>query len=408
MPMTFDQHSRCSYNCLYCFSYFQRALKCVNPNQNQGGERKLYLYEEPEPVNVNSIRKLFSGETNNMFSGYIRDRLWMQWGGLSDPFDEFERQLGTGLELLKVFDELRYPICFSTKGTWWVYDDRYMSLFVKNRDIWNVKMSVINLNSALAGRIELGCPSPEDRLLAVRQLTANGIGVTLRLRPFVIGMSDLDGEHLELIRRAANAGVRAVSTEFFCLERRMSPGSRERFERMSEALGLDVVDFYRRNTPNATGYMRLNWKIKEPYVDEMERVCRHRRVRFYVSDAHHKDRCATGSCCGLRDEAHYARGQFTYAIVYARKNGRVHFSDIARYFPPCYHEIRAIEAVNFMRGSPSQRARFHSFTVADMFRFFWNNPNESKSPYRYFGGALRPLGLDDNQDVIYEYRGYRE
>ena len=25
MPMTFDTYSKCAYNCLYCFSYFQKS-----------------------------------------------------------------------------------------------------------------------------------------------------------------------------------------------------------------------------------------------------------------------------------------------------------------------------------------------------------------------------------------------
>ena len=25
MPMTFDTYSRCAYNCMYCFSYFQKS-----------------------------------------------------------------------------------------------------------------------------------------------------------------------------------------------------------------------------------------------------------------------------------------------------------------------------------------------------------------------------------------------
>lgn len=360
MPMTFDQFSRCSYNCLYCFSYFQRALQEVNPNQSS--HKKNYLLEDVRGVNVEGIRDLFCGKKKSPFTQYIADRYWMQWGGLSDPFDEFERERGTGLELLKFFSEIRYPICFSTKGTWWTRDERYMELFERNRDIWNVKFSIINLDPQLSASVELRTPSPSERLEAMWELARIGVKCTLRLRPFIIGMSDRDA--VELIREAP---ATAVSTEFMCIESRLSPGVEKRYEAMGEAIGLDILDFYRRNSRGG-GYLRLNWRLKKPYVDRMERAALRCRKRFYVSDAHHKDRCATGSCCGLPDTANYHRGQFTEALVLAKRNGRVHFRDLQ--IMPCFREVRAVQGPNFMRGSPSQRARFHNYSMYDMVRYF--------------------------------------
>jgi hypothetical protein len=37
------------------------------------------------------------------------------------------------------------------------------------------------------------------------------------------------------------------------------------------------------------------------------------------------------------------------------------------------------------------------------FREFWNRPNCGKGPYRYFAGVLRPIALDKNGDVVYEF-----
>lgn len=406
MPMTFDQFSRCSFDCLYCFSYFQRAVKSVNPLHNQSGERKLYLEEDADPVNIDYIKRLFTGKIpTNMFWPFIEKRYWMQWGGLSDPFDVFERKRGTGLELLQFFSDIRYPICFSTKGTWWTEDERYMSLFRRNRDIWNVKFSIINLDAERSRLIERGCPSPEERLKAIHALRKySGNRVTLRLRPFIIGLSDTEDEFLDLIRAAHHNGATAVSTEFFCIEGRILDKSR--YEGINKVLGFDLVDFYQRNSPRATGYMRLNWKIKKTYVDKMEQLCKALKMRFYVSDAHHKDRCMGGSCCGLPPGSNYHAGQYTEALIIAKRKGEVHFSDIADSIAPGFRELRAVECVNFMRGSPSQRARFHRFTVYDMFRYFWNNPNLDKSPYRYFSGVLMPIGTDENEDVIYRYTGY--
>jgi hypothetical protein len=258
--------------------------------------------------------------------------------------------------------------------------------------------------------MERGVPSPLERIEAMRQLTRAGATATLRLRPFIIGFSDVDDEYLELIEKAADAGATALSTEFLCIESRTTPESEARFNEMSELLGLDLIDFYRKNTVNATGYLRLNWKIKKPFVDAMEDICARRGLRFYVSDAHHKDRCANGSCCGLGEGWNYSRGQFTEALCVARANGTVSWGEIAVNLLPAFSEIGIVQAagLNIARGTPEDRARFRDWTIADYMRYIWNHPNHPRSPYRYFYGLLQPERMDEAGDVIYRYQPYGE
>ena len=113
MPMTFDTYSNCSYGCLYCFSQFQRAV---------GGAKEDYLSKHVKPVSVKRVKKIFTEPDSSQFGEYIKARKVMQWGGLSDQFDEFERKHGVTLELLRFFREIDYPLCFSTKSTWWLDD----------------------------------------------------------------------------------------------------------------------------------------------------------------------------------------------------------------------------------------------------------------------------------------------
>lgn len=406
MPMTFDQYDHCSFNCLYCFSWYQKALKALNPlfpNQDRN-----YREMPVRSVNAKQVERLFRLERETQFTPYVRRRIAFQWGGLCDPFDEFERKHGVGLEVLRTLDELRYPICFSTKGTWWTEDPRYMRMF-KRQERWNVKFSVITLDTLKAQAVERGCPSPMSRLDAMARLKGVRGGVTLRLRPFIIGLSDLDCE--ELIAEAGRRGATAVSTEFFCLESR-GMGNRKRYEAMSEAIGFDLFDFYRRNS-TGTGYQRLNWKIKAPYVRRMERAARKAGMRFYVSDAHHKDRCANGSCCGLGEGWNYSRGQLTEVLVKARQRwerdgvGRVTWSgDMAGEIKGLYSGFLWRHATGFNTRGTQTRCTRYKQTMEDYIHEMWNSPNEANSPYRYFGGLLRPLGVDKRGDVIYGYKPY--
>ena len=259
MPMTFDTYSNCSFGCLYCFSQFQRGLGKTKDN---------YLHKNVKYVNVEKIKQMFTDpdKYGGQFKEYIKHRKVMQWGGLSDQFDGFERKYGKTLELLKFFKDIDYPLCFSTKATWFTKDERYMDL-IRGQKNWNFKFSIITLDEAKAHVIEKGVPTPKERLEAIGRIAeADAGGATLRLRPFIIGIST--PTYLDLIREAAIKGADAMSTEFMCVEQR-SPTLREYMPKFNELCGFDFMEFYKKYSVS-TGYLRLNRKIKKPFVEKMK------------------------------------------------------------------------------------------------------------------------------------------
>lgn len=409
MPMTFDQYDHCSYNCLYCFSFFQKGLKSFNPLFNLRGTS--YQTTKLRSVNPGIVCKMFSGiETTTQkkqFADYIRQRITFQWGGLCDPFDLYEKRYGVGFEILRHLSKLHYPICFSTKSTWWTEDDRYLELF-KGEKNWNTKFSIINMDESVAYAIEKGVPDPATRLLAMRKISriCPG-GVTLRLRPFIIGMSDIDNQYIELIRKAKENGATAVSTEFFCLEDRAHQQTLARYKEMSDVLGFDIRQYYKLRSPGMSGYLRLNWKTKEPYFKKMRDLTHKLGMRFYVSDAHWKDLCDGGSCCGLPESWTYHKGQYTYLLQLAkqRKDHRVYWSDMENL--DMYKTIlyRYCEGFNTV-GSRARTRRWND-NMYDYLLSIWNDPNKAKSPYKYFAGLFHPVGRDNDQNVIYEYKPYK-
>jgi len=389
MPMTFDTYSVCSYNCHYCFSIYQRDL---------GGAKQNFRAKNVRSVNPNEVKAIFTGKKPSQFSKYISKRLAMQWGGLSDQFDEFERRHGVTLDLLRFFRDIKYPICFSTKAAWWAYDERYIELF-KGADHFNVKFSIIMLDKEKSAKIEAGCPSPGERLKAMREIAkiCPG-GVTLRLRPYIIGISDIDVK--ELIKQAADCGATAVSTEFFCLEKRSKSGNSIHFPIISKCLGFDIIEWYRKRS-SGHGYLRLTRDIKRPYVDEMEELCNKYKLRFYVSDAHFKERCHNGSCCGLPESWNYTRGQGCEALQIAKRKGSVSWSDISPYLD-YLDGVPWDGAKGYNCTSCERRAAYAGFSMFEFLRHTWNHPKVGQSPYRMFEGVLKPCGLDEKADLVYE------
>jgi len=391
MPMTFDTYNLCSYRCLYCFSFFQRSI---------GGTKKSYINDNVRWVNPEKVMKIFTDPDSSQFGPYVKQRLAMQWGGLSDQFDEHERKHGISLQLLRFFRQIQYPISFSTKATWWTEDERYVSLF-RGADHFNLKFSIITLDEEKARKVEVLVPSPEERLKAIARAASWGIGgVTLRLRPFIIGVTT--PSYLDLIERAADAGAEAVSTEFVCVEKRAKRAKRQ-FEAIGRVAGYDLLKMYTKASKGQSGYLRGNREMKRPYIDAMQERCDKLGLRFYVSDAHFKERCANGSCCGLRPDWNYSRGQFTEALLIAKEKGQVRWADIEpglRYATFDYGN-----AEGFNQCTSERRAAHHDWSMKDYVRREWNNVNGGHSPYKYFGGVLHPIGRDESGDVIYEYRG---
>jgi len=311
----------------------------VNPlfcNKFGGGN---YQALKPTCINVERLRDIFliqkGSSQYRQFYNYVNSGFPLQWGCLSDPFCNFEKRYGVGLEVMKILDEAQHPASFSTKGTWWLDDSRYMNLFKKNKDIWRVQFSFSANDDEVSKKLECGAPSTSERIEAMHHYyVETGKAATLRLRPFVIGITDKDEGHIKLIDRCAKEGnCFRVSTEFFCLESRFSPGVVERFNKMSELAGFNLIEYYRNYSIVKSGYLKLCRDVKKEYVQEMSDACKRNHLYFYVSDAMLKDRSRDFHDSNTPDGEWKAKmygGQFSNAIQFAMKSssGCVRWEDI--------------------------------------------------------------------------------
>lgn len=398
MPMTFDTYSKCAYNCLYCFAFFQKSHtldgymggrpRCVNPR------KVIDLFENAMKNNRRAVTK-----NELQFFEYIQNRRIMQWGGLADEFDEWERRYGITLELLKYFDRIDYPISFSTKAAWWTEDERYMELFRRHTHNWHVKISIITADPAKARKIERGVPSPQARLEAIRRLAEAGVHVTLRLRPFIIGVS---GDYKALIKAAQEAGADSVTTEFFCMEARANDDLKKRYDAMSAVCGFDVHRYYMDNS-RQHGYKRLNRGIKAPIIHDMRDYAHGLGLRFHVSDAFCRECNDSCNCCGVPPEWGVSQeGNIGQAIIIAREKGQVHFSDIQEGIEK-YLSFPWCGAAGYNTGSNKARALNYDTTMAQFLRDNWNTPSKGTSPAKGYGGILKPVSRDENGDIVYKY-----
>lgn len=402
MPMSFDTYSKCSYNCLYCFAFFQKDNNVKGYSIHTKGEIKT------RSVNVEKVIRLFEGARHNdrslgkeaqQFYPYIQARKIMQWGGLADGFDEWERRYGVSLELLKYFDKIDYPLSISTKGAWWTEDERYMSLFRKHTHNWHVKISIITPDDVKAKKIEKGVPSSTERLKAIKRLADIGIHVTLRLRPYIIGVSE---GWKELIGKAHDAGADSVTTEFFCMECRASERLKKRYEEISNVIGFNIFEFYLKHSKQS-GLKRLNRGLKAPIIKKMAEYAHSLGMRFHVSDAFCREYNDSCNCCGVPPEWGVSQtANIGNAIIYAREHGTVKYSDIYSDLDK-YMTFSWVKAANYNTGGNRNRSLMYDSTMCDFIHNNWNNIKKDNSPARAYGGILIPCGVDENGDMIYRY-----
>lgn len=126
-------------------------------------------------------------------------------------------------------------------------------------------------------------------------------------------------------------------------------------------------------------------------------------MRYYVSDAHFKELCNNGSCCGLPESWNYSRGQWCEALQIAKKKGFVVWDDVQPEVQKIMDGV-SMKATQLCQSS-AHRAHFYGMSMERYMNWLWNNPQHGQSPYKLFECILVPNGTDVNGNIIYMYKG---
>jgi len=199
-----------------------------------------------------------------------------------------------------------------------------------------------------------------------------------------------------------DGGRSPVPTEFFCVEARADKGTKDRYKEISDVVGYDIHKFYMENSPQH-GYKRLHDGLKRPILTRMKEEANKLGLKFHASDSCGRDLNTDGiNCCGVPDEWNSVKSHFGGAILTAKKNGTVTFSDIADEVFELFGGFKWVKAAAFNTGNNRARMMMGDATMADYIRYVWNSPRLGKSPAKMYGGILLPIGRDGSGDVIYE------
>jgi len=409
-PLTFDTYSKCSMHCRYCFA---RKQKDINPCAKKSPLQAVNPEKFFNLVDGTSIR---TDEMRAIRKHFFIKRFILHWGGLADAFCHYERKYGVSYTLLEGLMERKYPMMFSSKGPA-IVDDNHLQLFEKYKEQNNIvfQFSIITADDKLAKIVEPGVPSPTERFRFMKVLTDMGYTCILRLRPFIIGVTD--ASLAELMQKALENGASAVSTEFYAVDMTCIGTMRSATESMASIIGVDdIFSYFKKLSPSHRGsYLRLNRLVKEPYIKYMYKFCAEHNMTFACSDPDFKELCTTGICCGIPEEhpnkeiGNWNKHQWTNYIKEARrlyhKTGELMEFTFDGVFKPrdwiFDDPILSHQDINCTMYPYAMRKQL---TLRHILQSKWNRPQSPASPAGYFDGKVIPVGLDDTgNNLLYRY-----
>ncbi len=410
LPLTFDSYSKCSMNCEFCFSSIQ---KCNTPG---AATAKL------QAVNVEKFIAMLDGKSKSdeqmaFHNFFFAKRFIFHWGGLADPFCRFEKKFGAGYRIMKELAERRYPTLFSFKGNT-ILDDKYLQLFddYKHNNSFAFQLSIVTADDNLSKTLERGVPPPSERFKIMKILSDMGYWTVLRLRPYIIGCTDLTID--EILQKGLDAGMNAISTEFYAMEGRTNEQTVKQYEVMSKLMHIkDMHAYFKNLSPAERGtYRRLNRHIKEPYVKKLYKFCADHGLVFACSDPDYKELSMTSCCCALPEQHpdnpefnNYLSMQLTDVMKRARRLYHTTGERMLISFDDTYGKDESF-LDNGVLSHQNYGCTAHNYayrkqlTTRHIIQAQWNTLFSSASPSRYFHGKVMPVGLDESKDnILYQY-----
>jgi DNA repair photolyase len=368
LPLRLDSYRGCGFQCSFCYARYR------------GGNTPDPSVVPADPATLGRIVERAFGETEpragGIISQFLRRRVPIHFGGMSDPFHPAERLSKVTKRFLETLLEYQYPVAISTRSTMPVTDP-YISLLRELKSVV-VQFSFTSTRKEISNRLEPHTPDPADLLGTMETLAGFGIPVTCRWQPYVPGVSELPHE---FVTRVAAAGARHVAIEHLKLPlethhplwTELVAGSRR------DLLSEYVAAGARRDGRELV----LPPHVKLPTILEFRSAARDAGISFGVADNEFQYLSDTSCCCSGVDLFPGFEGWFRHQIGHAvrRCRGqRIVYGAIASYWTPDGSVDRWLNSHTRI-GRLGESAG----SLRDHIRLRWNDPNSPFSPASYYG-----------------------
>jgi len=169
-----DIHRVCPYDCSYCNTKNQTAIKGID-----------------------------------FVSGIPREKEVIGLGFLSDIYNKESTSNEATREILEILNKNKYPINILTKSTQIVQDYKLLKKFSENNNI-RITFTILTPDDKISSALEGFSPSPSERLKALRFLSDNNIPCGIAVTPIIPCVNDDKDALSYLIKEAKNMGAKWV------------------------------------------------------------------------------------------------------------------------------------------------------------------------------------------------------
>lgn len=367
LPLRLDSYAGCAFQCTFCFARFR------------GG---LYLTDNVRPADGASLGRLFKrafeprSSHNGFVRQFLRHRVPVHFGGMSDPFQPAELRFRVTESFLRTLAEYQYPTVLSTRSTL-VASEPYIALLKENEPTV-VQFSFCSTRDQVSARFEPYSPPPSELLRTMLILVKNGIKVACRWQPYIPTISE---SAEEFVSRVSSTGCCHVALEHLKvpLER-----NHPLWEKLVKAVGRDLHSEYKRqNAVRDSREYILPPHVKLPAIVETSRAVRAQGMTFGAADNEFQYLSDTGCCCSGVDQFPGFENWFKHQIGYAIRKSigrRITYDSISREWAP----VGSIDRFLNPHARLSKRGQL-SGSVLDHIRTRWNNSKGSGSPAGFYG-----------------------
>lgn len=377
IPFRLDTSPKCALNCNYCFAMMAGGRN-TKPNQRSDPNRLRRRFE-----------KLLSKQNTSINDEFIKRKIPVHFGGMSDPFSD-EDTYKTTLELLRILSEFDYPVVLSTKNTSFLLREKVIEILQTMKSVI-LQISISSIDKKFCNSIEPNTPTPASRLNAIKTLSSYGIPVFSRIQPlFPWKVKEVSQE---LIPALCENGSNHIIVEFLKLpiENKRNPiGS------LSKKTNFDIQKYYQDHgmiNVSREWQLPLNikWELLQPIISSI-----HQNKSTYGAGDYGLNHLGdTNCCCGidkLPKFSSYFKSNFAYFI--RNSNKRVL---LWRDFEPVNLPDNSIKRY-IMSDS---RLQGRKNTIREFLYNKWNHPNTINSVDSFFGVKFINE-FDNDRNCIFE------
>ena len=299
LPFRLDTYSGCGFDCKYCFA------------QKRGGNTNLSRIKVAVAQTIiNKFKSALENKisSNGLISEFIRRKMPLHLGGMSDPFQQLEEKYRVTRDVLLYLKTIDYPLVISTKSSL-ISNDPYLEILCNYKNLI-VQVSLSTLNEETCKIIEPNCPTPNERLRTLEILAMHNIKTSIRWQPYIPTISE---NPKDFIDNVASVGINHLTFEFLKI-----PIDNKKFWDDYPNPFNQIRALYKSSGGIIDGReIILPPKIKINTIWEVKKELKNYQISFGCAENDLQYLSDTECCCGVDKFCgfeNWNKYQFSYAI----------------------------------------------------------------------------------------------